>query len=69
MKFQVKVTEQVITTLVVEANSEVEALSLARNHRLESIDDMEWVEESIIVKAAYEPVAILKRPFLEMEPC
>jgi hypothetical protein len=43
MKFQLKVTEQVITTLVVEANSEVEALSLARNHRLESIDDMEWV--------------------------
>lgn len=69
MKYQVQLTEQVITTLMVEANSEHEAVAQARCHRLDSIDSMEWLEEMVIIKAVSDPVVVVENPILEMEPC
>lgn len=66
MKFQVEFTDRRYVTVAVEAQSETEALLLARHSWHEMAEKVEWVEEPAVITAVPTPAL---QPVLETQPC
>lgn len=66
MKFQVKFSDRRFVTVAVEANSEAEALALARRTWRNQADHVAWEEEPAVITAVSNPVTL---PILEANTC
>ena len=66
MKFQVEFTDRRFVTVAVEAQSEAEALVLARSGWHDMADKVEWEEEPAVITAVPQPTP---EPVLEPQPC
>lgn len=56
MKFHVQFTDRRFVTMAVEANSEAEALALARRTWRDRADQVEWAEEPAVITAVSHPI-------------
>ena len=66
MKFQVEFTDRRFVTVAVEAQSEAEALLLARRGWRDMADKVEWEEEPAVITAVPQ---LTPEPVLEPQPC
>ena len=66
MKFQVEFTDRRYVTVAVEAQTETEALMLARRGWHIMAEKVEWEEEPAVITAVPTPAP---EPVLEMQAC
>lgn len=62
MKYQVQFSDRRFVTVAVEANSEAEALALARRTWRQQADQVAWEEEPAVITAVPTPQPALETP-------